>query len=239
MPATRSDIRTRARVRADQNDTTKFPTDTHYNLYIDEACKDVYADLLQSGWPVDFSTTTIAYNGSSTGQAVGGGADVLSIVGVWTLVGGQRMELKRLNEGDRAVLTSSTSTGAYPEFYDYRIGTSGPVIYLYPRVAATVFVDFIPDHTGLANDAAVWRGPIRSDELVVLSAARKGVLKEGPARHTEAALLKDDYDELLAKVKSLASWADMRNPAMIRDESGRRTRFNLFDYDAVGPGRDL
>src|SRR5512139_1095857 len=174
MAATRADIRTRARTRADQ-DAARFPTDAQYNLYIDEACKDVFADLVMSGWPPDFSTTTINYTGSSAGQAVGGGAAVFGVVGVWLAVGGDRLELKRLNEGNRAALTSPSTVSAYPEYYDFRIGSSGPVIYLFPRVAGTIYVDFIPDHTGLASDAAVWRGPARSDELVVISAARKGV----------------------------------------------------------------
>lgn len=236
MAATRLDIRTRARVRADQ-DAARFPTDTQYNLFIDEACKDVHADLIMSGWPPDFTTSTIAYNGSATGQAVGaGGPDVFAITGVWIDIGGTRAELKRLNEGDRARLTSSSTGGSYPEYYDYRVGASGPVIYFFPRVAATVYVDYIQDHSGLGADATVYRGPTRADELIVLAAARKGVLKEGQARNADAAILKDEYNELLLKVKALASWADMRNPAMIRDETGRRTQFNAFDYDAVGPG---
>lgn len=239
MAATRLDIRTRARIRADQ-DASKFPTDTQYNLLIDEACKDVFGDLVTSGWPPDFSTTTIAYNGSPTGQAVGGGADVFGIVGVWAPFGGQVLELKRINEGDRAALTSPNSVSSYPaEFYDFRVGASGPVIYFFPRIAGTYLVDYIPDHTGLASDGAIWRGPTRSDELLVISTARKAVLKEGQPRHADAAVLKAEYDELLDKVKRLASWADMRNPAMIRDNTNRMQRFNAFDYDAVGPGRDF
>lgn len=231
--ATRADIRTRARVRADQ-DAARFPTDAQYNLFIDEACRDVFADLVMSGWPPDFSTTTIAYSGASTGQAVGGGVEVFGITGVWMDMGGSRYELKRLNEGDRAALTSPTQTGSYPEYYDYRVGANGPVIYLFPRKAATVYVDFIPDHPGLASDVTVWRGPARSDELVVLASARKGVLKEGQDRRGDASTLADEYAELLAKVKAQASWADMRNPAMVRMETGR-SMANAFDYDAVGP----
>lgn len=238
MAATRLDIRTKARVRADQ-DAARFPTDAQYNLFIDEACKDVFADLVMSGWPPDFSTTTIVYNGSSTGQAVGGGVDVFSIVGVWVDIGGTRFELKRLNEGDRARLSSGNTGGSYPEYYDYRVGTSGPVIYFFPRKAATVSVDFIPDHTGLASDGAIWRGPSRSDELLVLAAARKGVLKEGSARAQDAAQLKGEYDELHDKIRQQAGWADMRNPAMIRDNTGRRGRYNDFDFDAVGPNGDF
>lgn len=234
MAATRLDIRTRARVRADQ-DAGKFPTDAQYNLFIDEACKDVFGDLVTSGWPIDFSTTTIVYNGSASGQAVGGGADVLGITGVWADVAGERLELKRINEGHRASLTSLSSTGAYPAFYDFRVGASGPVIYLFPRVAGTVYVDYIPDHTGLSADGSFWRGPVRSDELVVLAAARKGVLKEGAARRAEAQTLREEYMELLEKVKAMASWADMRNPAMIRDASNSPNRFNAFDYNAIGP----
>lgn len=235
MAATRLDIRTRARTRADQ-DAAKFPTDAQYNLYIDEACKDVFGDLVTSGWPPDFSTTTIVYNGSSSGQAIGGGADVFSVIGVWAQLGSQLVELKRLNEGMRASLTSPGAVGSYPaNYYDLRVGSAGPVVYFFPRVAGTYLVDYIQDHTGLANDAAIWRGPVRSDELVVLSAARKGVLKEGQDRMADAKRLKEEYDELLDKVKSLASWFDQRNPAMIRDVSGRRDRFSMFDYDAVGP----
>lgn len=225
-------------MRADQ-DGARFPTDAQYNLFIDEACKDVFADLVMSGWPPDFSTTTITYNGSSSGQAVGGGADVFSITGVWIDISGERYELKRLNEGDRARLTTSNYGGSWPEFYDFRVGTSGPVIYFFPRKAATVYVDYIPDHTGLANDAAVWRGPVRSDELLVLAVARKAVLKEGADRAGDANRLLEEYRELMEKVRAQASWADMRNPAMIRDESGRRSRFNAFDYDAVGPNGDF
>jgi len=234
--ADRSAIRTRARTRADQ-DSAKFPTDAQYNLFIDEACRDVYGDLITSGWPPDFSTTTISYNGSSTGQAIGGGAEVFSVLGVWSTVGGQTYELKRLNEGHRAALLSQGAVGSFPaECYDLRVGTSGPVIYFFPRVAGTYLVDYVPDHPGLASDSTVWYGPARSDELVVLSAARKGVLKEGQARHAAAKVLADEYAELLDKVKRMASWFDQRNPAMIRDVSGRRSPLTAFDYSAVGPG---
>lgn len=234
--ADRSNIRTRARLRADQ-DASRFPTDAQYNLYIDEACKDVFADLVTSGWPPDFSTTTITYNGSATGQAIGGGADVFAVTGVWAVIGGQNYELKRLNEGDRAALTGTAAASSYPaEYYDLRVGSSGPVVYFYPRVAGTYLVDYIPDHTGLASDVTVWRGPNRSDELVVLAAARKGVLKEGTARAHDAAILKAEYAELLDKIKGTASWFDMRNPARIRDTSGRIDRFHLFDYNVNPPG---
>lgn len=235
MAVTRADIRTRARLRAD-HDSSKFPTDAQYNLYIDEACKDVFADLITSGWPADFSTTTITYNGSATGQAIGGGADVFSVLGVWAQQGNQNLELKRINEGMRGALTSPSATGSYPaEYYDLRVGASGPVIYFFPRIAGTYLVDYIPDHVGLAADGTIWRGPTRSDELVVLMAARKGVLKEGEARLQAAEILKGEYHELLDKVKALASWFDQRNPAQIRDVSGRRSRLNAFDYDALGP----
>lgn len=234
MAATRAQIRERARLRAD-HDRGKFPTDDQYNLYIDEACKDVFADLVMSGWPADFTSQTISYNGASTGQLVAAGADVFGVHGVYTDVGGQRVPLRRLNEGQRALLTSGTASASYPEYYDLRVGTSGLLLYLFPRVAGTVYVDYIPDHTGLSSDAASWRGPARSDELVVLSTARKAVLKEGQPRAFDASRLKEEYEVMLDKVKLLGSWLDLRNAAEIRIE-GTRNRFDLFDYDAAGPG---
>lgn len=226
--ATRADLRTRARLRADQ-DAGQFPTDTQYNLYLDEAAREVFGDLIAAGWPPDFSTTSITANGSAS-YVVGGSDAVFAIRGVYNIVGNQRYELKRLNEGDRASLRSQGAQGP-ARYYDPRVSlTLGPVVELFPRpTSGTYEVDYVVDHPGFASDVAVWRGPNRSDELLVLCAARKGVLKEG--RLQDAQTLLGEYQYLFEKVQRTASWFDMRNAPTIRDVGDQFTVRDAFDYD--------
>ena len=63
--ATRTEIRTRARIRADQ-DQSSFPTDAQYDYLIDEAGRDVWMDLIQGGWPVKPSSTTLSVTSQFT-----------------------------------------------------------------------------------------------------------------------------------------------------------------------------
>lgn len=237
MPVpTLAQLRTSARTRANQDDSD-FPTTAQYNQYIGEAALDVFGDLVTSGYPVDFDTTTITANGASTYPVAGVVPleRVFGVVGVYSLVGGVQSELKRVNEGNRAALRSSGTTGSPAEYYDLRQSfTGGTRIELLPKpTSGTYLVDWIPDFEGLVLDADTWAGPARSDELIVIAAARKAVLKEG--RIQDASVLKNEYDELLDKVKRMGSWLDMRNPAQVRDVGPTRAARSSFDYAVVGP----
>ncbi len=109
--------------------------------------------------------------------------------------------------------------------------TAGTVLRLYPSdCTGSIRVDYLPDPVAFANDAAVWSGPGRSDQLICLWVAARGCRKEG--RRADAADLMQDYAELLAKVASTASWLDQKNPPMIRDvDSEFSGRFrDPFDY---------
>lgn len=229
--ATRLDLRTRARLRADQDSST-FPTDTQYNLFLDEGAREVFGQLIGAGWPADFSTTSITANGAAS-YPIGGSDTVFAVRGVFTTVGEQRYELRRLNEGARATLLSQNAS-APAEYYDIRISaTLGPVIELLPRpVSGTYLVDYIADHPGFAADGTIWRGPNRSDELIVLSAARKGVLKEG--RVQDASVLGQEYMALLDLVTRQGSWFDMRNPPTIRESVDPMSKFHMFDFRVSG-----
>lgn len=212
--ATRLQMRTRARRKADQNDAD-FPTDTDYNDYLDEAGKETFADLVMSGWPVDTVTDTLVTNASQRVYPFGVGNIVFSTTMVYTNIGGEFAELKRVNPGHMAQLRSGAITGLFARFYEVRTGSAGSVIEFFPPTAGTYFIDYIVDFPGFTNDASTWLGPPRSDELIVLQAAAKGCRKE--SRHGDADRIMADYARLLDKVQRLSSWYDMRNPAQMRD----------------------
>ena len=236
--ATRSDIRTRARIRADQDNST-FPTDTQYNYLIDEGGKEVWYELIQAGWPISFSTTTgVAKNSfmplSQTPFSVVG--TIAFIRGVYWYSGGQYYELRRLNEGNRADLLSSLGS-TNPTYYDVRIDpTYGIGIEVLPTAFAgqTIKVDYILEWPGFSGDSTVWPGPARSDELVVLSSAMKGCRKEG--NDQGAAQLQQEYQYVLQCVQNMASWANMRHSALIRDVGPVAGAARLpGDFNIYGP----
>lgn len=58
-------MRTRARTTADQESAT-FPTDAQYDLWMNEAMREVWYDLVTAGWPVDYTTATITATGAAS-----------------------------------------------------------------------------------------------------------------------------------------------------------------------------
>ncbi len=231
--ATRLTIRTEARQLADQ-DASDFPTDTQYNVAIDRGGTKVFLDLVAAGWPANFGTTTVIANGVTQTYAFGGSDNVLGAILVYTDIGGARMELRRVNPGHVAQLRSTSAVGQYSECYEVRHDiNTGPVIEFFPKVAGTYYVDYVPGFNGFANDAAIWRGPYGSDELIALYAARFGVRKEG--RLDDAEVLRRDYENTLQDLSRTAGWLDLRNPAMIRQAAHHPGLRNPFDFNAVGP----
>lgn len=227
--ATRAQLRTRARTRADQDDST-FPSDTEYNDFLDEAAKETWYDLVQAGWPINFATVDKTAAGTNP-ITLGVSGTIAFIRGVSYVNGTTRHELKRLNEGDRATLESVSGT-TQASHYEVRIDpTNGPVLELLPLPSSGTYrVQYVLEHPGFAGESTEWYGPGRSDELLVLRAAAKGCRKEG--NDQGAAQLDREYLLLLEKVQNMASWFDMRNPATIRDvgnmlDVGR----DPFDYD--------
>jgi hypothetical protein len=99
--ATRSDIRTYARVRADQ-DASTFPTDAQYNTILDFAGKAVWFELVKSGWPISFTSVTKTATGTNP-ITLGVSGTIAFIRGVYRVDGTTYTELRRLNEGDARV----------------------------------------------------------------------------------------------------------------------------------------
>ncbi len=85
MGATRLQLRTRARVRADQ-DASTFPTDAQYDLLIDEAAKDVFYDLIQAGWPAETEDLSVTLTGAGS-YSLGTPRTMASFTPAWQVQG--------------------------------------------------------------------------------------------------------------------------------------------------------
>jgi hypothetical protein len=228
--ATRADLRTRARIRADQTNST-FAQDTEYNYWLDEGAKETWYDLIQAGWPINF--TALEGTASANPTVLGISGTVAFIRGVYRRDGNGYYELERIQEGQRAGLISPNG-GTIPSCYDVRIDpTSGPVLEMLPAPSSVQYrVEYILEHPGFASDSTVWYGPARSDELIVLSAAAKAMRKEG--NDQGAAQLDRERALLLEKVTGMASWFDMRNPPKIRDVESMKRFADPFRYQVDG-----
>jgi len=221
---TRAVLRTRARIRADQ-DLGQYPDDTQFNYLLDECAMTVWYALIGAGWPVDFTTINISANGAQTYTVVAGTGLVQA---VYANVGGNLQLMQRVEQSDLAALRSTNSSNP-SSYYEVRINpAAGLIIEFFPKpTSGTYRVDYIADHPGFANDADKWYGPGGSDEMIVLLAAAKALRKEGEV--ADAAALDKEYMVLADQVLSRSSWMDMRNPPKIRDVRRADLKFG-FDY---------
>lgn len=228
--ATRLQIRSRARVRADQPGT--FPTDAEYNDFIDDAAREVQYELIGAGWPIARSTASGSITSTGAARLVddwGVTEAVAFIHGVYRIDGTTVTELRRLNEGDRASFGSTI--GGTASHYEMTISPSdGPIVTVFPAQTGSYVVHYVAEFPGFTNDAASWYGPARSDEMIALKAAIKGMRKEGDDQGARE--LEREYAALYETVVRMASWFDMRNPPTIRDTGEQLTATRMpFDFD--------
>lgn len=231
----RADLRSRARIRADQVESLK-PTDAQYNAFLTASAEQVYADLLQAGFPHDDVVQTITATGAVS-YVLNGGATIFGITEVLQQIGSEFFEVRKVNASRIASLRSlSASTGGPAGYYDlHHSFTAGPHIEFLPRpTSGTYVVRYVNAYSGLSSDAAVWRGPASSDELLVLRAAAKALRNEGETADANA--LDAEYADLIQHVMTQASFYDMRGPAgHIRDVEGARHQ-DPFDFNVRGEG---
>lgn len=228
MAIDRANIRTRARIRADQ-DASTFPTDAQYNFIIDECGRTVYYDLIGAGFPFKETAANIVVSGFNEAYTLNSGNPIHSITGVFYRDSAGLRELKRLGRDMEAALVSQAGNTVPATHYLPVLDiNAGPGISLFPgQTGGTYQVNYLPDWPGFANDADVWRGPARSDELIVLMAAAKGARKEGEVDDAKA--LEEEYRELWVRVVEQAAFFDRRNPDKMRDVN-RSGVYDPFDY---------
>jgi hypothetical protein len=224
--ATRSDIRSYARIRADQDSST-FPTDAQYNTLLDFAGRAVWQELVRAGWAVPLTTVDFTATGATSYTPLS--AIPVLVHGVYRVEGAQLTELKRLNEGDRAKLTYTGDA----EYYTLTIdaAASGLAVSLFPQpTSGTYRVQYGAAFNAFSADGTAWPGPPGSDELVGLRAAAMAMRKEG--NDQGAAQLDREYAVTLESVQTMASWLNMRHPTLIRDVGDPLTSArDPFDFD--------
>lgn len=227
MAIDRANIRSRARIRADQ-DFSIFPTDAQYNLIADECSKTVFGDLVQAGYPIMETTVGINTTAFNEIYPIQAGALIHGVTGVFGTLGGQTYELKRLHRDQEATMNSIRANQCthYMVRVDAISGDVGVSFFPAP-FGGSYKVSYIPGWAGFANDATVWPYMARTDELVVLLMAAKGCRKEGEVQDAQA--LDREYKELWDKVLVSLTNIDMRNALVMRDVEGTRS-FDSFDY---------
>lgn len=230
----RSDLRTRARIRADQ-DAMTFPTDTQYNLILDECGRSVFADIVAAGYPIMETSTSINTNtGFNEIYPISTGTEIHKVTGVFGTIGGMAYELKRLQRDQEAAMQSITSNQCTHYLARVNPQTGDVGISFFPRPSGgSYIIQYILDWPGFTNDGSVWPYAARTDELIVLMAAAKGCRKEGEI--SDAEVLEHEYQSLWERVVQSIGSLDMRNGEVIRDVQGGSTATRgPFDYFADG-----
>jgi hypothetical protein len=130
MSITRANLRTRARALADQ-DSAGFPTDTQYNIWLDDGKREVWYALVMAGWPVQYTTQTIPANGSAQ-YTIASGAAILGVQAVYYSSGGIRTEVTRLDPSDKAGVLSLAGQEIAAGYEVRNDPASGVVLRLFP-----------------------------------------------------------------------------------------------------------
>lgn len=207
--STRAEIRSLARIKADQTNST-FPTDVEYNLLIDEAGRSVWRKLIKLGWNPSRSSTVITANGASIYNVA---ANTHIVVAVHRVEGTTRTRLPLIKPEEWETYLSMSNGPAMA--YEVTNGVTGQLsILFYPRPTSGSYeVWFQETFPGFANDASTWAGPQGSADLIAVGAAIQGLQKEG----ADTRELKDEFAEKYAEVCEDAGLLNSQNPATVRD----------------------
>lgn len=207
--ATRAELRANARIFADQENST-FPTDDQYNIYIDNAAREMWRKMLRAGWEPDHVSLAITANGAT---AYNISTSVSTVLRVYRVDGGARIAIPRVKSEDLPALESQPSSPALA--YTLVGGAFGPLqIRFFPRPTSGSYeVQYVSKFPGFANDSGQWYGPDGSDELISMLAAIEGKDKEGD----DTRALYQKVERKWREVSEHAGWTDAQGQVRVRD----------------------
>lgn len=224
--ATVTELEVRARVRADQDQST-FPTSAQYLSLIADAAEELWNRMVAAGNKPAQTSVAVTANGSASYTI---GTNVLTVLSVERNEGQERLPLRRAQEEMLPFLRGLGS--GLGEWYDLVGGaTAALTLELFPNPpSGTYTVRYIPRFTRFTSGSDNWYGPPRSDEYIVVSTAIKALRKEGD----EARELVRELEAIFEDVVRMAPWQDAQHPGTIADRRfGPRIR-RPFDYPAHG-----
>lgn len=219
--ATRATLRDNARMRADQ-DSSDFPTDDQYNVYLDKAAARVWRQLVRLGWKPDRGLKAITANSAVAYEI---GEDVSTILYVHRVDGTIHYQIQRLKDEERTGLMGRTGEATR---YEIVGGATGPLeIELWPTPTSGSYqVRYVKKWVGFDDDQMEWLGPDGSDELIELDAAIQGTMKENGDPSDLKQQLNAAWDDVIAG----AGWLDGLNPGTVRDANGLSLKNDPYSW---------
>jgi hypothetical protein len=212
-------LRGRAKTRADMV-KSKFVSDAEWNDFINRSLERFYDMLVAADQDYYTVDETISTNGSASEFDLA--ADFYKLVSVDYMVGGQRRPMKKYTRAERGARQGN------PNALMYRLKRNKLSFNSTPS-AQTIYYGYVPAFEDLVDDADEFDGVNGWDELVVLDAARKALVK---AEKSTAEIEKEFavyYKEIEAKSKT----RDIGAPERVQDVSGglRSSAYDLQDED--------
>lgn len=224
--ATLATIRTYARLRADQDNST-FPTDAQYLTLINQAAHHVFRKLVRAGWAANPQSTSITATGATTYNVSTAWA---SIISVFRLEGGVYIPLTPLKPEEESTFFSM-GNGPGQRYAVSKGLTASLQIAFYPKPSSgTYVVLFEGTFGGFAADADPWNGPPGSEELISLLAATWSSKKENGDLWP---ILQQEYDELYSTMCEEFGWLDQRGTKTVRDVNEVRRMTDGSDWNAT------
>lgn len=224
MQYARQDLRTQARIAADQDNST-FPTDAAYNGIIDRAADQVWRRMVAVGWkPLTQTQNIDASTGANSYSLSFDVATINLIYPVASISSGVPTgpALRRLKVEELVPLSFSSNNVSPATYYDfqggYLSGFGAPQLKLSffpPQTSGFYRVILTPQFSGFASDSDLWLGPEGSGELIILTAAIEGALKEGDPG-TMVGLLQKRLDDRFREVVEFGGFL-VPDPQTVRD----------------------
>lgn len=222
--ATRGDIKTRARRKADM-ESSPFIGTTEENDLFNEAYREVYALFAKNGLHMLKSSHSPTINGAATYTLP---ADFLAVIHVFRVEGGTFYELHKVEEDQFGNILSLTGNEA--DFYEIlRTATNGRTIRFFPNPASgTYTVYYIPECPTLAADGDAVITFSNSDALLTCLLAKKFLAKENSSNDEVNA----EFNRLYMEIQKEAQEVEMTQPGRVQDVRAMREydpfRFRIY-----------
>ena len=214
MTTTLAELKTRARERADQTNST-FISDSELLSYINSSYAELY-DILVSRFE-DYYTTSVTFSIAS-GNSYSLPSDFYKLRGVdYNISGDNYVTLQKFNFHDRNGRNPNTSLfvdrGLYGNKLRYRVLANELILEPSESAVGNYKLWYIPTYTRLASDSDTVDGINGWEEYIVVDVAIKMLSKE----ESSTTHLDTEKEALLKRIRDMAQNRDANAPERIAD----------------------